>query len=42
MPKRGETINIDSLSFTVLRANKKRILLLRVSKITAPAEKETK
>lgn len=32
LPKRGESINLEGLSFTVLRANRRRILLLRIEK----------
>lgn len=33
LPKRGESLSLETLSFTVLRANKRRILLLRVEKL---------
>jgi magnesium and cobalt transporter len=32
LPKRGESISLEGLSFTVLRANRRRILLLRIEK----------
>jgi magnesium and cobalt transporter len=32
LPKRGESITLEELSFTVLRANRRRILLLKIEK----------